>query len=416
MELKTKYQYTYFIKPFLIKEDKYDKYLFKLLENKNCNLKIFEKEKDLNLYSYFLQNIRENFFPTFNYDKEKIKKLNELDNELKSSILAKLHCNIFEYNIDKEIQGKIDEANGIFFNINKIEIVCFDTGVCFLIIKTHIENSDEFADVLDFNYKFKDINSDFAKLKEFNNIKIQTDKFENMKGLSNFIQEIIGENKHFGLKGIDIYNQRFFVYTYNCIDQKDWNEDSDFDNLKEDFLKMTNVLSHNSNQHCKETIQNIEDISKWKYAKFGFTKQSASLMVSNIDINNYTKLPFKYEHEYLYTLILSLHQRIYIKKINAEFKGKKDINIIRKNFTKFTKEIWTKEITNSETGSMLYSKWMETFELENNYDEIKTKYDVIYKDLGIKENTKTNKIITLILIISLILNVINLIALIKLRG
>ena len=33
MELKVKYQYTYFIKPFLIKENKYKKYLLSLLKN-----------------------------------------------------------------------------------------------------------------------------------------------------------------------------------------------------------------------------------------------------------------------------------------------------------------------------------------------------------------------------------------------
>ena len=65
MELKIKYQYTYFIKPFLIKENKYEKYLLSLLNNSNCKLKIFEKERDYDLYTYFIQNIREYFFPTF---------------------------------------------------------------------------------------------------------------------------------------------------------------------------------------------------------------------------------------------------------------------------------------------------------------------------------------------------------------
>ena len=79
MELKVKYQYTYFIKPFLIKENKYSKYILALLNNKNCKLKIFEKERDLNLYSYFIQNVREHFFSTFEFDKQK---LNDLSKKL----------------------------------------------------------------------------------------------------------------------------------------------------------------------------------------------------------------------------------------------------------------------------------------------------------------------------------------------
>lgn len=287
--------------------------------------------------------------------------------------------------------------------------------MCLLFIKTNIENSDNFSDILDFNYRFKDITSDFTKLKEYNNIKIQTDKFENMQELSNFVQEIIGNDKSIVYKETDIYNQRFFVYTYNCIDQKDWNASNDFINIEEDFLKMTNVLSHNSNVNFSKKSKNIQTMSKWKYAKFGFTKQSSSLVASNIDINNYTKLPFKYENEYLYTLLISLYQRIYLKKLSQECKTKEDISYIRKKLVKFTKEIWAKEITNSDTGTNLYKTWKNTFELDELYNEIKSKYDIIYKELGINENTKVNKIIATILVISLILNIINLIALISLK-
>ena len=53
MELKTKYQYTYFIYPFAIKESKYTRYLLKLLKDENCKLRIFRKDKDLDIYSYF---------------------------------------------------------------------------------------------------------------------------------------------------------------------------------------------------------------------------------------------------------------------------------------------------------------------------------------------------------------------------
>ena len=49
MELKTNYQYTYFIHPFIVKENRYQKYLLKLLKDKKCNIKIFKKEKDLKL-------------------------------------------------------------------------------------------------------------------------------------------------------------------------------------------------------------------------------------------------------------------------------------------------------------------------------------------------------------------------------
>lgn len=418
MELKVKYQYTYFIKPFLIEEKKYGKYLLSLLKNKNCKLKIFEKERDLNLYSYFMKNVREYFFPTFEFNKDKINELDRMSDNMKATILSNLHCNIFEYNFDRIIQGKIDEKEGIFFNIDKIEIVCLDTGICFLIIKTNLDNSENFSELLNFNYKFKDINSDFSKLKEFNNIKIQTDKFNNMSELSNFIDNIIGvKNDSIGLRNVDLYNKRFFVYTYSCIDQDAWNTEEDFDNIESSFLRYSNVLSNNDtlDLSLKELDKNIQNIEQFKYSRFGFTKQSSSLITSSVDINNYTKLLFEYENEYLYTLLISLYQRIYLKKLENNCKDKKGINSIRGKFTKFTKEIWNNEITNSLTGTVFYNKWKEVFELQEIYDEIKNNYDVMYKNLEIEKNNKVNNVVLVALIISMLLNIFNLISLIRLQ-
>ena len=46
MEQKINYQYTYFIHPFIIEENKYKEYIIKMFKDKNIRLKIFEKEKD----------------------------------------------------------------------------------------------------------------------------------------------------------------------------------------------------------------------------------------------------------------------------------------------------------------------------------------------------------------------------------
>ena len=416
MELKLKYQYTYFIKPFLIKESKYLEYILSLLNNKNCTLKIFEKERDLSLYSYFMPNIREYFFSSFSFDRNTAFKMEKLDNRTKAVILSKLHCNIFEYTMDKKAQGKVNNEEGIFFNIEKIEIICFDTGVCFLVIKTNIENTEKFSDLLNFNYRFKDINTDVSSLRDFTNIKIQTDKFSNMSELSDFIDYIIGvKNNNIKLEDVDLYNKRFFVYTYSCINQDNWNKEEDFQNIKNEFLRYNNLLSNNDSLdfNKKEQIENIKSIEEYRFSRFGFTKQSASLMTSSIDINNYTKLLFSYENEYLYTLIISLYQRIYLKKLENDFNSKKNLSFIRKKFTKFTKEIWLNEITNSNIGTSLYNKWKETFELQEIYNEIKNKYDVIYKDLTINNTVNVNKIIVVALGISLLLNIVNMVALIK---
>lgn len=95
MELKTKYEYTYFIYPYVIKESKYLKYLMKLLKDKNCELRIFRKDKDMDIYSFFSHRTREYMFGTFNYSKNKIKQLEELPLETK----AANSCKKWLYNV-----------------------------------------------------------------------------------------------------------------------------------------------------------------------------------------------------------------------------------------------------------------------------------------------------------------------------
>ena len=44
MELKPKYQYSYFIKPYVIKPDEYVDYIQDLMQNEKIKIKNFEKE------------------------------------------------------------------------------------------------------------------------------------------------------------------------------------------------------------------------------------------------------------------------------------------------------------------------------------------------------------------------------------
>ena len=107
MELKTNYQYTYFIHPFVIKEGRYQKYILKMLRDKDFKLKTFQKEKDFKMYQYFLPKTRDFLFSSFSFGNSKLKKLEDLPDETKAAILSKYPCNIFEYRIKKDIQGKV---------------------------------------------------------------------------------------------------------------------------------------------------------------------------------------------------------------------------------------------------------------------------------------------------------------------
>lgn len=407
MKRKTKYQYTYFIHPYMIEEEKYDKYLLKLLKDKNCTLKMWEKEKDFNIYTYFLPNVRDYLFWSFSYSKEKRRKLEELDLKMRSTLLAQYPCTMFEYTLGKEVQGKVGEENGIFFDISKIEIVCFKTGICFLLLKTIVEGENDFSDVLNFNYKFRDINSEFISLKNYENIRLQTNCFKDIEELSTVIKKITGPNKD--AKEMNLEQERFLTYSYVCLEQENWKQEKDFLSLQEEFVKFSNILPSKYQVNYSEERYKEQILEPLKYTKIGFTKQGTALLTTDTYPENYTKLPFTFEQEYLYTYLLALYKKIYLKKMNLEFKRTKNFEETRNKLLEFTREIWIQEITEDDEGCRLYEKWKKTLELDYLYAEIKNQYDMGYKDLNIEKIRKLSYFMIAILAGMLLFNIINII-------
>ena len=408
MELKTNYQYTYFILPFVIKEGKYQKYILKMLKDKDFKLKTFQKEKDFKMYQYFLPKTREFLFSSFSLGNSKIKKLEDLPEETRAAILSKYPCNIFEYRINKDIQGKVEETKGIFFTISKIEIVCFETGVCFLVIKTNVEDDNSFSNILNFNYKFRDINGG-TNLEAYDNIRLQTNSFTNAENFRDFIRKITGANLE-AVK-LDIETERFLTYSYICIDQEAWGNEEDFEKILHQYIRYANILpADNSRKIEKEKITTISNL---KYAKMALSKLGVMLFSSSADMNNYTILPDEFENQYLYTYIINLYKKIYLKRIELQLKNPKTVKKARKKFVDFTKDLWIREITDDETGTILNQKIGEALELENLYSQVKNKYDILYKDLNIEKNRVSTVVIGIVLVISLIFNILNFIFLMK---
>ena len=405
MELKTRYQYTYFIQTFTMKESKYSKYILKLLRDPRFKLKVFKKDKDLEIYTHFLPKMKEFLFKTFELDdRTKQAKFEELPIETRAAVLSRYPSVTFEYELEQDIQGKTVDENSIFFKIQKIGLVLFNTGICFLYLKTNIEGSEEFSDVLNFNYKFRDINQEGNNLRNYDNIKVQANSFENIEALQDFINNITGPNIESLKLNLDI--ERFYTYSYTCIKQDAWNVITSFDNIKNDFLKYVNILSNDSNTNSV-MCENSKVIGLSKYSKVGISKLGVNLLSSDCDINNYTVLPSEYENQYFYTYILSLYLKVYLKKLNYEFKEGKDIEVTRKKFIDFTKKLWIQEITSDDMGSLYYTYIKDVLEIEKLYNDVKNKYNILYSELKIEKNEKLTGFIVLVLVATLVFNIVN---------
>ena len=245
MELRMKYSYSYFIYPYVIKESSYKKYIQKLMKSDKYEPKFFGKKKNLSIYNFFLPNIREYMFKSFGIAEKEVKTKNTLDDKLRENMFKDFPCTVFEYKIINNAQAKTGNEEGIFFKIEKMEIICFKSGICFLVMKTNIEDTNRFADLLNFNAKFRDINSENANLANYRNIKIQTSTFSDVKSLTDVIKEITGGMER--AEKIDIDINRFLTYSYVCLDQEYCNESRNFNEIEKEFFKFANVLNSEFN-------------------------------------------------------------------------------------------------------------------------------------------------------------------------
>ena len=274
-------------------------------------------------------------------------------------------------------------------------------------MKTSIEDYQNFANILNFNYKFKSINQEQTNLDKYDNIRLQTSSFEDVETFREFITGITGAN--LGASKLDIDTERFLTYSYVCIDQSAWNHENEFEKIKHNFEKYALIFPADNSRNIES--KNINTLSKWKYAKVALSKQGVMLFSSSADMNNYTILPDEYEKQYLYTYILNLYKKIELKKIEQEFKDPKKVKKARNKFVEFTRNMWIQEITEDETGTMLNHKIQEALETEKIFAQVKNKYDILYKDLNIEKNKFATIAISVVLVASLIFNILNFIML-----
>lgn len=98
------------IYPYLVDSNKMNEH-YQMLLDKKFELIIFDKNKNEDIYNFFLPFIRNYMFWTFNINKKS--EFDNLDNRLKAAVCGNYECNVFEK----------DENT----------IICFNTGICFAI-------------------------------------------------------------------------------------------------------------------------------------------------------------------------------------------------------------------------------------------------------------------------------------------
>lgn len=381
MDIKTKYHYTYFFNPVVIENTKYEKFLLKLIKDEKWNFRMYDKVVDMEIYTHFLAQAKKVMFPSFYWSNDYKDALNNMSNEKMASEFAKMSCVEFYYNINDnfKVQGKIDQANQIFFEISEIKMICFNTGICFLAFKTNIESKDTipFRDLLNFNFKFKQISSNYAKYKATDNIYIQTNQFDNLDTMLNFINSIT--DGYVKYSNDDLYSDKMFVYSYACIDQSDWNQERTFEDIKDNFYKYAFQLSGDYTSKMQLNDQEYNEVvySKWEYSKYGFSKLGGVLFASASNTFNYTYLPVQYEKVSMYIMLLAFYKRIALLVLDYKltYGNKEAFKFVQNSMNDEIINNHFNQISNSSNGMSLWNKWSSVFELNELHRQVDKKYN-----------------------------------------
>lgn len=416
MSLNVKYQYTHFIYPFVVEEKDYNSFLTSILSReKEWSLYIHNYETDKESYDFFLPYMKRFLFPTLFWTSQYEKQFKAMSLNKKVYNISKLSCITFDYQLSNIKTGTLSTGrhyDTINFDISSIKLIVFKDGICFLDIKTEIEEPEEYIDfnsLLDFNYSFRKLTP--RGIADINKIsKMRARNIDKIENIAIFINSIISG---FETKDIEkIYYDKMFTYSYACVDE--WKNEDDFEKIKNDFLKFQYVMSSKSsaifNKDCKRLNDNM--YSRWQYSMFGFSKESGVVMVSDKEKYNITRMPYNFEKKYMYMLLLAFYQRIMLINFSQDL-AKKDKSMARNltnKFTKFTHFSWFSQITNSEHGMDIWENWIKAFKLKDLFDEVHKEYLEYYDFVRASGQDRFNLVLMLTYVVNIMFNGISLFA------
>lgn len=406
MELKTVYQYTYFVYPFIIKKDKYKDFCGKILAASNeWGFNVHRLNQKEGTYEYFLPYVKKFLFPTLYWDDNKAAQFDASSFRKKVEIISNLSSVNFKYNlqIDSDTVHNF-KGEGINAAINNIEMVCFNPGICFLIIKTSLDSDTtlNLSDVLNFNYKFRTINPRYMKKKKTEGLFLKSSGFSKLEDFSVFIENLLSgfEDVHWD----SVYFDKLFTYSFVTLDKEEWNENKKFDNIIDEFYKFQYVVPSDYGSAFSPGLKDLKKntYSRWKYSIYGFTRESGVSLSSNVEEFNITKLPSYFENLYFYIFLLAFYQRIALLLFSQDLLTTENSKIesLKEELTKFTHFSWFSQITNSEHGMDLWKKWQKAFDLQTLFDEVQKEYTEYYDHIVARGQDRINLLLIVIFVVN----------------
>ncbi|MFZ5968043.1 MAG: hypothetical protein ACOYVK_12845 [Bacillota bacterium] len=402
----------YFLHPFIY-EDKHHKNMIQCLLNHDSQwqIKWYQKGRaaDKLRTEYFLPHIVKFLYPSMYLDKGVDANLNRSDIQWLTE-LSGLDF-VLRPEALKRYQSFEVSANNLCYPLSfeSIHLKIFHGGIGFLYFQLISQKPEiELNDLIYINQLIRPL---VALYEGFEVPKVQLAYDQSITTMKDIIDQLLHDIRIYKNHEtiFNIYIDRLLFYTYACVQKssllsKQW------------IYKRTDMLE--ALRSCSLFVPNRESIlvqdkcheeklyySKYKSSVYGFSKEGGVLLAvdrdheGNLIEPNFHNayIPQYFSTYYLDIFILGLYQRIslinYCRKLSmlkSLMNNKHEIEHIRFQILKFTNTAWFTQITNAELGMNIWEKWLNIFENETLYCEVKQGLDELDDFLENKKQSRFN--------------------------
>ena len=136
-----------------------------------------------------------------------------------------------------------------------------------------------------------------------------------IKEINGLIKEITGYT--YQAKSHNWNDEKMIAYSYCCLDQINWNDETDEIIYKIILILIKYRMFYPANKQGSDiTTSKLtkKELYENKYVHYGISNAGTVLLTSDINPANYTFAQQKFQSEYLYTYILELYKKFLLKK------------------------------------------------------------------------------------------------------
>lgn len=364
--------YTYFVHPIIINESR-DQLMTRLVHTTEWNLAVCPTPSKVKEEHYFLPYVRNIIYPTWKWNEEQKQSYLSIADKERIKTLKDFHSVKFIQHSDDRISYQ--ELTAAIF---EIELLFLSLDTAFIIFKTEIEGDVNLVQLLKYNSNVRSIETIPQQSEGRSEVMITHRQQMQLYGFRDYINQIY---KSIGIYGKvqEIYDQFMFVYNYTAVEFNSFPEHEKQLLLLRCLQAVDEIDEYDEPLELPQT-QYYQESLRWIY---GFSKTSGILLHFLKDKDKYNHkdktLQNYFQKVYMKIFLFVFFQRITL--LNYTYKlantshllsNRRVINRLRRKILTFTNTYKFSQISNLQTGIMIWKKWSEILEVDTIYTQVQS--------------------------------------------